>query len=375
MTKILFVSNTANFQKFNRPFMEWCTSQGWQVDYCSPDDEIVTECNRHYVIEIPRKPFSKDVFACIKELRKILIVNKYDIIHCHTPMGAAVARLAARKLFKKGKVKIIYTAHGFHFFKGAGLLPWLVYFPVEKILSNYTNVIITINHEDYITAKKYLNSKNLIEYMNGVGVDFEKFYPLHSQDDKLELRRRYKINEDSFVLLYTAEFIARKNHKFLFDSFDKIKTKIPRIKLILAGKGELLEYFKNESKLHGFENEIIFTGYTQNVSDYCRLSDCLISSSLQEGLPISMIEAIATGLPVVCSKIRGHVDVISEGENGFLFDIGDTDKMVNSIVRLYESKSLRDTIKNNNIKHSEQYGVKLAVNKMANIYNLIENKK
>lgn len=145
MIKILFVSNTANFSKFNRPLMQWCTSQGWQVDYCAPDDEIINDCHKHYILPIPRNPINKNVLKCIKELSKIL--ENYDIIHYHTPVGGVIARLAAKKLWKKGKTKIIYTAHGFHFFKGALLLNWLVYYPIEKYLSKLTDIIITPKFE------------------------------------------------------------------------------------------------------------------------------------------------------------------------------------------------------------------------------------
>ena len=134
MKKILFVSNTANFSKFNKPYMKWCSENGWQVDYCAPDDEVVLDCDNHIVLPIPRSPFSKESLKCIKELRKILQTEQYNIIHCHTPMGAVIARLAAKKLFKQKKVKVIYTAHGFHFYKGAPMLNWLLYYPVEKYL-------------------------------------------------------------------------------------------------------------------------------------------------------------------------------------------------------------------------------------------------
>jgi glycosyltransferase EpsD len=147
--KILFVSNTANFAKFNRPFMRWFREQGWQVDYASAGEEDVPDCDNHHIIAIVRSPFNLKNLKAYRKLKRI-VANNYDIIHCHTPMGAFLARIA----FRKNQTKIIYTAHGFHFFKGAPLLNWIVYYPIEKYLLRYTDGLITINKEDYNLAKK-----------------------------------------------------------------------------------------------------------------------------------------------------------------------------------------------------------------------------
>lgn len=178
MPKILFISNTANFQKFNLPFMRWCIQQGWQVDYASMGEEPIKECSNSFTISITRTPFSiKNLFGYF-ELKKIIKKNEYDIIHCHTPMGGCLGRLAAKELWKKNKVKIIYTAHGFHFYKGAPLFNWLVYYPIEKILSKYTDVSIVINEEDFqLTQKKKFRAKQVVKF-DGVGVNLERFKPI-----------------------------------------------------------------------------------------------------------------------------------------------------------------------------------------------------
>jgi glycosyltransferase EpsD len=157
--KILFVSNTANFSKFNRPFMRWFREQGWQVDYASAGEETVSDCDNHYTVCIARSPFNPGNLRAYREL-KALLVNDYDIIHCHTPMGACLARLAARR----SRAKVIYTAHGFHFFKGAPLLNWLVFYPIEKYLSKYTDCLVTINEEDYYRAGKKFKMQAAVSY-------------------------------------------------------------------------------------------------------------------------------------------------------------------------------------------------------------------
>ena len=154
MNKILFLSNTANFSKFNRPFMRWFREQGWQVDYCSAGEETVLDCDNQFSISIARSPFSMKNIQGLRQLKRILANGNYQILHCHTPMGGALGRLAARKLRRQGKIKVIYTAHGFHFYKGAPLVNWLLYYPMEKWLARCTDVIVTINEEDYEKAKK-----------------------------------------------------------------------------------------------------------------------------------------------------------------------------------------------------------------------------
>ena len=154
MKKVLFLSNTANFSKFNRPYMRWFKEQGWQVDYVSAGEETVLDCDNQYSISIARSPFRLKNLRALKELKKLLSENHYDILHCHTPMGGVIGRLAAKKLWKEHKIKVIYTAHGFHFYKGAPLLNWLLYYPMEKWLAACTDVIVTINEEDYEKAKK-----------------------------------------------------------------------------------------------------------------------------------------------------------------------------------------------------------------------------
>lgn len=153
MNKILFLSNTANFSKFNRPFMQWFKEQGWQVDYCSAGEEKVLDCDNQFSINIARSPFNLKNLQGLKQLKDILANGNYQILHCHTPMGGVLGRLAALKLWKQGKLKVIYTAHGFHFYKGAPLVNWLLYYPMEKFLAHWTDVIITINEEDYERAK------------------------------------------------------------------------------------------------------------------------------------------------------------------------------------------------------------------------------
>lgn len=203
--------------------------------------------------------------------------------------------------------------------------------------------------------------------INGVGVNLEQFYPLAENNEKIVLRNKYGFSEKDFILIYTAEFIPRKNHKLLFDILPELNNKIESFKVIFCGKGKLLDYYKDYVRLNAM-NYVTFTGYTKDVSDYCRIADILVMPSYQEGLPIAMIEAIATGLPVVASKIRGHTDVIEEYINGFLIDKNDNESYKKAILTLYYNPSLRTEMGKRNVRKAQDFSLNHALDEMKVIY-------
>lgn len=204
--------------------------------------------------------------------------------------------------------------------------------------------------------------------INGVGVDLARFYPVDSLAEKNKLRRAHGFHIEDFILIYTAEFIPRKNHQLLFDILPSLKRLIPELRLILCGKGQLLEDFQTKAEDNKMDY-VHFTGYTKDIPDWCRLSDVLIMPSFQEGLPIAMVEAIATGLPVVASNIRGHVDVIKDCINGFLFPPKDQEGFIKAVYTLYENPMLRQEMGMRNIDVAQNFSVKKTVSAMADIYH------
>ena len=208
--------------------------------------------------------------------------------------------------------------------------------------------------------------------IDGVGVNLERFHPAKAEEEKNVLRLQNGFSVDDFILIYTAEFIPRKNHRLLFDILPELKAKIPSLKLILCGKGGLLEHYKEYADRQKFDY-VMFTGYTKNVPDYCRMSDVLVMPSHQEGLPLSMIESIATGLPVVASKIRGHTDVIEDCVNGFLFCEDDSSGFTKAIYTLYKNPSLRTEMGKRNVIEAQKYSVDIALNNMSEIYSSLIN--
>lgn len=369
MNKILYVSNTANFSKFNKPFMRWCKNQGWQVDYCAPNDEIIGDCDKHIILPIPRSPFSRGIFNCIKQLKKILNEEQYDIIHCHTPMGSVIARLAAKKLYKENKTKIIYTAHGFHFYKGAPLINWCLYYPIEKFLTKYTNVIITINKEDYQFALKKFSKNCEVLFMNGVGVNLSKFSPITKEESSV-LREKYGYSDSDFIITNVAELNKNKNQAFLINALPILKKEIPNLKVCFLGK-ESKPYARILANKLNLNDTCSFLGYRQDADLFEKMSDICFSASIREGLPVNIIESMACGKVCICSNNRGHNSLITNDETGLIFNLNNKQQMVNDILKIYNNKDFAINLEKKALEASKQYDIEKAIEFTADLYNKI----
>ena len=363
--KVLFTSHRANFAKFNRPFMRWFKEQGYEVHYASDGKEEVLDCDKHFDVCFDRSPYSKNNIKAYRQLKDIIDKENYDIIHCHTPMGSVVTRLAAKDARKKG-TRVLYTAHGFHFYKGAPLVNWLFYYPVEKYLSKYTDCIITINQEDFERAKAKFKSTN-VEKINGVGVDLNRFKPV-SCEEKVSLREQYGFNEDDFILIYVAEFTENKNHRFILGCLEQLKNVIPNLKVIFAGDGTTSEEMAEMSNKLGLGNIVNFLGYRKDIDKLLKMSDISVSASIREGLGLNIIEGMACGLPIVATKNRGHCDIVSAGTNGYLYGLGSNGEFIKYITELYNNKAKREEMRKINILDVKRYSLEDAIKNMSCIY-------
>lgn len=211
------------------------------------------------------------------------------------------------------------------------------------------------------------HSHSEIHKIDGVGVDLERFYPVSSETERTQLRQERGYRQEDFILIYTAEFIPRKNHELLFSILPQLAEKISNLQIVLCGKGPLLEQYKRFTQEKNVPN-VLFTGYTAEVADWCRLSDVLIMPSFQEGLPLAMIEAMATGLPVVASNIRGHRDVVCDGENGFLCNLNKPTDFVRHITLLYKNPSLRQEMGARNAIAARKFSLGEVLPRMQEIY-------
>jgi glycosyltransferase EpsD len=313
--KVLFCATVdLHFKAFHLPYLKWFKEQGWEVHVAASGDMELPYVDKKYNIAIQRSPFNKMNLGAYKELKRIIDKNQFNIIHCHTPMGGVLTRLAAREARKHG-TKVLYTAHGFHFCRGAPFLNWLVYYPAERWLSHYTDCLITINEEDFRLAVNHHFKASQIEFIHGVGVNTERFTP---EKDKSILRAKYHYRNDAFLMFYAAEFNKNKNQKLLIESLALIKNEIPNAILLLAGDGPLLQNCQDLSKKLGVKDMIDFLGYRNDIDLLLQMSDIAVASSLREGLPVNIMEAMACGLPVIANDNRGHRELIQDDENGWI---------------------------------------------------------
>lgn len=312
--------------------------QGHQVDVAfNIDHEIKPDiqemgCKVH-VIPIQRSPLRKENYRAYKILKKAIINEKYEIVHTHTPVAAAIVRLVCKNL---KNVKVFYTAHGFHFFKGAPIKNWLIYYPIEKWLSKYTDVLITINKEDYQRAKKTFKAGR-VEYIPGVGIDVDKF--ANVTVNKTEKRKELDLPEDAFVVLSVGELNKNKNHEVIIKAIAKLNS--PNIYYVICGQGPLESYLKQLANKLGISNRVKLLGFRKDIPEILKAADLFAFPSLREGLPVALMEAMAVGLPVICSNIRGNVDLIEDGKGGYLVKPENDAEVAASINKVYLSKEIK----------------------------------
>lgn len=363
MKKVLFTATVdSHILHFHIPYLKLFKENGYEVHVATNGDEKIPYCDVKHKISFERNPIKLNNLKAIKQLKKVIDKEKFDIIHCHTPMGSVVTRLAAKKARKNG-TRVIYTAHGFHFYKGASLFNWLFFYPVEKYLSKYTDTLITINTEDYELAKNKFHL-NDIYYIPGVGVDKEKFSINLSEKEKHKLIESLGIKDSDFVIIYVAELNKNKNQKMAIEAIKDLVKKDDKIKLLLVGKDSYNGKYQEMVKELGIDKNVIFTGYRKDIPQLMKISDLAISTSLREGLPVNLIEAMMSCLPIVCTNCRGNRDIAFENENAYLVDINDISSLEEKILKIKNGNFTRDC----DLKNAEKYFIENVKINMENIY-------
>lgn len=319
MEKILFVAHMdSHIANFHIPYLKWFKDQGYEVHVASNRMEQTKEilyCDFKHQIDFVRTPFSLKNRKPYQQMKELLKKHQYALIHVHTPMGALITRLAARKI----KTPLLYTAHGFHFYKGAPLLNWLLFYPMERFLLRYTKELITISEEDYAFALKKFGKLTKVSHTWSVGVNLDEFHEVDEMKIE-ELRSSLGIKPDDFMVTYVGELTNGKNQQFLLDLYPEMIKIQPKTKLVFVGYGVNQEKYKkyvNDEKLEGL---VHILGYRKDVNIINNASNLFVSSSLREGLPKSVLEAMAIGKVTLLSDIRGHHELVHHGFNGFLFD-------------------------------------------------------
>ncbi len=344
--KVLFVATVVktHMMQFHIPYLKMFQEMGWETavasknDYENPEDCVIPYCDTYYDIPFARLPWKLANVHSYKMLKRIIDQGNYDIIHCHTPVGAMIARLAALSARKKG-TKVIYTAHGFHFFKGAPLLNWLLFYPAEWLLAPVTDVLITINQEDHARALKRLHAKR-IEYVPGVGIKTEKFRDLVV--NRQEKRSSLGYGEKDFLLLTVAEMTPNKNHITILKALALLKEKeeFSNLHYLICGRGEMWASLEESAKELGISDHVNFLGYRTDAPELYRASDLFLFVTLREGLSVALMEAMSSGMSVICAKIRGNTDLVDEGVSG-IFTENTPEAVAEHILELYRNPERR----------------------------------
>lgn len=370
--KVLFCATIdLHFKAFHLPYLKWFKEQGWEVHVAAKGDLELPFVDKKFNIPFERSPLKRKNIIAYKDLKSIIESNHYHIIHCHTPMGGVISRLAARKMRNNG-TKVLYTAHGFHFCKGAPIKNWLLYYPIEKFLATITDCLITINQEDFQLAKKAFHAK-MIKHVNGVGVNTEIFSPV-KQFHKSVLKAEHGYNSEEFLLFYAAEFNHNKNQQFLIRAIDLIKEKVPNIKLLLAGDGLLLNECKELASKLGIIDRIDFLGFRNDIDLLLKMSDLAVASSLREGLPVNILEAMSCGLPVIATNNRGHRELIRDEENGWLIHPDNVQEIATKIIVLAQNQHLLKRYGSNSRKIIIQdFGIEKILSQKSQIYQSFMN--
>ncbi|XZF76217.1 glycosyltransferase family 4 protein [Bacillus sp. AL-1R] len=370
--KVLFCATVDyHFTAFHMPYIKWFKENGWEVHIAANGEIQIPYVDKKFNVSIQRSPFKFKNIKALKDLKNIIEQNNYEIIHCHTPMGGILTRLAARKSRING-TKVIYTAHGFHFCKGAPLLNWLLYYPIEKFMAHLTDCLITINNEDYELSKNKLKVKR-IEYIHGVGVNAEDFKPIDELNKKA-LKESFGYQPDDFLLFYAAEFNKNKNQKFLLNSLALIKEDLPNVKILLAGEGVLLNECKQLAKKLEISHMVNFLGFRKDIKEIVPMCDVAVGSSLREGLPVNIMEAMACGLPIIAVDNRGHRELVMDDNNGWLVKSdGETD-FAKKLKHLVKSEGLKERLGINSRKIIlSKYSIDKVIEKKSKVYKRYMN--
>ncbi|MCP3761406.1 glycosyltransferase family 4 protein [Domibacillus sp. A3M-37] len=367
MKKILYITTVSRtINAFLVPHIEMLIREGCTVDCaCCIDNEVDSRLINNGVnifnISFTRNPLDVKNMKAFKQLIKIQEKNKYDIIHVHTPVAALYGRLLKVKF---PRLKTIYTVHGFHFHKGAPILNWCIYYPIERIMANFTDSIVTMNSEDYERARKF-NIKETYN-TNGVGVNLALYHP--DSFDKNEIRRKLYLKENEFIILMIAEINKNKNHIQMIDAVEILKKRGIKVNVLCAGDGPLFEDIRKHIENRGLDQSIQMLGFRTDIPELIAACDIGILMSHREGLPRNIMELMACKKPVIGTNIRGIRDIIKNGQNGYIVEVGNFTETANKIQNLYENKELLNNMKINSFDSVQKYDIDKVVLNLKEFY-------
>ena len=358
MKKLLITSTELMMIQFLVPHVKYLSENGFRVEIACSDVGGRMEDVRNalegvvdaiHVLRLERSPVSPRNFQGYRDLKKLLAENHYDIIWTNEPVMGVVTRLAANKYRRKG-TKVIYMCHSFHFYKGASLPSWLIFYPIEWLMSRFCDMIVTINHEDEARAKTFHCPR--VEHIHGIGVNTDR---LHNRNEQSDIRSELNLSGDDFLVLSVGELNENKNQQVIIRAIAQLKD--PQIHYLLCGKGDQRERLESLAKELGIADNVHFLGYRKDVPQIMRAADIYAHPSKREGLGLASLEAMACGLPLVTSNVQGIPDYVENGVTGYMCDPTDVDKFAEHLDILICDPSLRRRISETNRKRALKYAV------------------
>ncbi|MFV0517149.1 MAG: glycosyltransferase [Aminipila sp.] len=407
MEKILYVASTyGHIKSFHLQYIKELLEKGYEVHIAAHgvagiDKDSTFKDITFIDIPFEKRMFSIGNFCCAIMLKKQIQNERYSIISVHTSLAAFFTRIAAL-LSKKDRPVVINTVHGYLFDENTSTIKKNVLILAEKLTKKATDVLVVMNNQDYDLAKKYGLYKNKLIKINGYGIDCKRFSrenvlseilkseSFEDNTDQIESnykdirgfeRNKLGFSKEDILLIYAAEFSNRKNQKMLIRAMDGLPD---NVKLLLAGKGQTLEECKQLSASLGYMNKeninykmleqrVFFLGHISNLEYYYFISDICVSSSRSEGLPFNIMEAMAMGLPVVATKVKGHEDLIEDGVNGFLYDYDKDSQYEAAVIKMSDNIKTGKCVKieQDNINKAHKYAIENVKNDILRILSSI----
>lgn len=369
--KILFSASVyRHLAAFHIPYMQYFLNNGHEVYAVAKDDgnkNVIENLGVKCIdIDIERSPFKLSNIKAYFQLKSILRINNFDLITTHTPFISFLIRLV-----NMNHTKLIYTAHGFHFYKGGSVVKNTLYKNMERFAAKFTDEIAVMNEEDYKSAQQFFNKEN-VHFINGIGVNLSEYNAVNI-DNHTSIREELGLDSNDIIISYVAEMSKRKNQVYLLKNWKKITYKCPRAKLVLIGSGEMGEVYKEYVANHNLEG-VIFAGYRQDIKEIIYQSDIVALLSTQEGLPRCVLEGMALHKPLIVSHIRGNTDLVQNGINGFTIELDNDEELIDKFITLIQNKNLRHNMGLNNEQIKERYSETTVLEQMKCIYDKVLSK-
>lgn len=359
MKRLLLTCTDLMAIQFLVPHVKYLSQHGFSVELACSDvggrledlHQALDGIAPIHVVRLVRSPFSTENRKGYGDLKKIIDGSRWDVIWTNEPVMGVMTRLAARGARKRG-TKVVYMVHGFHFYKGAPLQNWLLYYPVEKYCSRLCDMIVTINEEDYQRAKTFHTGR--VEKINGIGLDTRKF--AICSVDRAQKRAELGIPNDAFFVVSVGELQHRKNHEVLIRALGQIEVK--NIYYGVCGRGELLKKLQSLARQLGLQDRVLFFGYRRDVIEILHCADLYAHPSMREGLGIAALEAMASGLPLLTSNVGGIPDYVKNGITGFSYEFDDVSGFAEGLERYYQNIQLRQTMTKNGLHAVKMYDIR-----------------